>query len=130
MHIQTPLIHTSRRTAPHRTAPQRTAPPARRMTATTRQQEERRQVEEADKEKKAKADKIVKRSAEEQAERARLLGEYGYDSDPLDEDGNPLPPEEGGEGEGAAVRLVVEGLTSWAKPGADWDRWRRVVLPS
>lgn len=81
-------------------------------------------MEEADKERKAKADKIVKRSAEEQAERARLLGEYGYDSDPLDEDGNPLPAEEGGEGEGAAVRLVVEGLALGAKPGADRDRWR------
>ncbi|CAM9608243.1 unnamed protein product [Laminaria digitata] len=67
-------------------------------------EEERRQVEEADRERKAKAEKIVKRSAEEQAERARLLGEYGYDSDPLDEDGNPLPPEEGGEGEGAAAK--------------------------
>ncbi|CAM9416036.1 unnamed protein product, partial [Scytosiphon promiscuus] len=61
--------------------------------------EERRQVEEADKARKAKAAKVVQRSAEERAERARLLGEYGYDSDPVDEEGNPLPPEEGAEGE-------------------------------
>lgn len=66
--------------------------------------EERRLVEEADKARRAKADKIVQRSAEEQAERARLLGEYGYDSDPVDEDGNPLPQGEGESGEGAAVR--------------------------
>lgn len=44
----------------------------------------------------------MQRSAEEQAERARLLGEYGYDSDPVDEEGNPLPPEEGGDGEGGS----------------------------
>lgn len=92
----------------------------------TLKQEERRQVEEADKARKAKAEKIVKRSAEEQAERARLLGEYGYDSDPLDEDGNPLPPEEGGDGEGAAVRCSSLGRPRrGAKPGGQsWtDGW-------
>jgi len=57
-------------------------------------------VEEADKARRAKEDKKGERSAEEQAERDRLLGEYGYDSDPVDEEGNPLPPEEGGGGEG------------------------------
>lgn len=67
-------------------------------------QEERRLVEEADKARKEKAEKVVRRSAEEQAERDRLLGAYGYDSDPVDEDGNPLPPEECGDEEGAAVR--------------------------
>ena len=65
-------------------------------------QEERRQVEEADKERRAKAEKKGERSAEELAERARLLGEYGYDSDPVDEEGNPLPPEEGADGEGGS----------------------------
>ncbi|CBJ30946.1 hypothetical protein Esi_0226_0020 [Ectocarpus siliculosus] len=68
----------------------------------SKKEEERRQVEEADKARRAKADKRVQRSAEEQAERARLLGEYGYDSDPVDEEGNPLPPEEGGDGEGGS----------------------------
>ncbi len=57
-------------------------------------------MEEADKARRAKEDRKVERSAEEQAERDRLLGEYGYDSDPVDEEGNPLPPEEGGGGEG------------------------------
>ena len=57
-------------------------------------------MEEADKARRAKEDKKGERSAEEQAERDRLLGEYGYDSDPVDEEGNPLPPEEGGGGEG------------------------------
>lgn len=69
----------------------------------TDRQEERRQVEEADRERKAKAEKIVHRTAEEQAARARLLGEYGYDSDPLDEDGNPMPPGEGEDGEAVSV---------------------------
>lgn len=63
-------------------------------------------MEEADKERRAKAEKKGERSAEELAERARLLGEYGYDSDPVDEEGNPLPPEEGADGEaGGSVRL-------------------------
>lgn len=69
-------------------------------------QEERRQVEEADALRRAKAEKVVQRSEEEQRERARLLGEYGYDSDPVDEDGNPLPPEEAEGGEGNGVRCL------------------------
>lgn len=70
-------------------------------------------MEEADRIRREKAAKVVQRSAEEQAERARLLGEYGYDSDPVDEEGNPLPPEEGGEGEGAgSVRFDCLGLAA------------------
>lgn len=60
-------------------------------------------MEEAEAAKKAKAEKVVQRSAEERAERARLLGEYGYDTDPVDEEGNPLPQEDG-EGGGTGVR--------------------------
>lgn len=59
----------------------------------------------------------MQRSAEEQAERARLLGEYGYDSDPLDEDGNPIPPEEGVDGEGA----VREGAGLLREGGVNVD---------
>lgn len=76
-------------------------------------QEERRLAEEADRARKEKAEKVVRRSAAEQAERNRLLGEYGYDSDPVDEDGNPLPPEDCGDGEGAAVRPLRAGDTSY-----------------
>lgn len=70
-------------------------------------------VEEADRARKEKAEKVVRRSAEEQAERDRLLGEYGYDSDPVDEDGNPLPPGDCGDGEGAAVRPLRAGDTPY-----------------
>lgn len=70
----------------------------------SKKEAERRQVEEADAARKAKAEKMNQRSEEEQRERARLLGEYGYDSDPMDEEGNLLPPEEAEGGEGAAPR--------------------------
>ncbi|CAM9497352.1 unnamed protein product [Ascophyllum nodosum] len=73
-----------------------------------KKEEERRQVEEADRSRKEKAERAVRRTAEEQAERNRLLGEYGYDSDPVDEDGNLLPPEEGGDGEGATAKDSME----------------------
>lgn len=69
-------------------------------------------MKEADAARRAKAEKIVQRSAEEQRERARLLGEYGYDSDPLDEEGNPILPEDGEGGEGTAVSAREgEGVT-------------------
>ena len=86
-------------------------------------QEERRQVEEADRSRKEKAERAVRRTAEEQAERNRLLGEYGYDSDPVDEDGN-LPPEEGGDGEGATVRAWTRGKNGGGKLT---DRKRNLV---
>ncbi|CAM9149865.1 unnamed protein product [Pylaiella littoralis] len=93
----------------------------------SRKEEERRQVEEADKQRRAKAEKIVMRSAAEKAERDRLLGEYGYDSDPVDEEGNPLPPEEGGDGEGAVGSSAGDSLGEAYGQNLNKERVRQEV---
>eukprot|EP00903_Cladosiphon_okamuranus_P016644 g15350.t1 len=92
----------------------------------SKKEEERRQVEEADKERRAKAEKKGERSAEELAERARLLGEYGYDSDPVDEEGNPLPPEEGADGEGG-VSSAADSLEEAYGKNLNKERVRQEV---
>ncbi|CAM9223188.1 unnamed protein product [Discosporangium mesarthrocarpum] len=62
-------------------------------------EEERRQVAEAEELRRKKAAEKTQRSAEEQKERERLLDEYGYSEDPVDEEGNPIDQD---DAEGAA----------------------------
>ncbi|CAM9399315.1 unnamed protein product [Choristocarpus tenellus] len=68
-----------------------------------KKEEERRQVAEAEEERKVKAMKGAQRSEEEKRARELILSQYGYDSDPVDEDGNPLDVEEAEGAEGAAA---------------------------